>query len=64
MRFTDSPYEDMMRQKPTGRRAAAQAPPVLPPGHRCHNCPYGRDAPCLGVCLQQLMRKEEDKCSL
>lgn len=54
-RFTDSPYERLMTQKPNERRAAVNPPSAFPPGHPCLGCPYGRNAPCLGVCYQKLM---------
>ena len=57
MRFTDSPYERMMTQVPTERREV-HGPPALPPTHPCHGCPYRRDAPCLGVCYRDLLRKK------
>lgn len=25
----------------------------------CYGCPYGRTSPCVGVCLQKLMKKKE-----
>ena len=55
MRFTDSPYERLMTQTPPGREKAP-ASPVRPPGHPCHGCPYGRDAPCLGICYKKLLK--------
>ena len=55
IRFTDSPYEKMMQQVPTEQREA-HGPPAYPPGHPCHGCPYGRDAPCLGVCYRKLIK--------
>lgn len=54
--FTNSPYEKMMMQVPDGRRAAVQPPPVFPPGHPCHGCPYGRGAPCVGICYRELLK--------
>lgn len=51
--FTDSPYERMMMQKPRGGQRET-APSPYPPGHGCHGCPYGRDRPCLGVCIKKL----------
>lgn len=51
--FTDSPYEYLMTQKPTGGRRE-NAPSPYPPGHECHGCPYGRDRPCLGACIKKL----------
>ena len=59
MRFTDSPYERMMTQVPTERREVHE-PPALPPNHPCYGCPYGRTAPCLGVCYRKLMQKRSD----
>ena len=58
MRFTDSPYERLMTQTPPGREKAP-APPVRPPGHPCHGCPYGRDAPCLGICYKKLLKRSD-----
>lgn len=57
MRFTDSPYEKIMTQIPMGKRAADFSPPSFPPGHPCHGCPYGKGAPCIGVCLRKLMKR-------
>ena len=54
--FTDSPYERMMQQIPDERRAADLSPPVFPPGHPCHGCPYGRGAPCVGICYRKLLK--------
>lgn len=63
-RFTDSPYESMMQQKPYSRRAA-DVPPSFPPGHPCHNCSYGKNGPCLGICYRELLQKKEGKkCGL
>ena len=58
MRFTDSPYERLMTQTPPGREKAP-ASPVRPPGHPCHGCPYGRDAPCLGICYKKLLKRSD-----
>ena len=55
MRFTDSPYERMMTQIPTETREA-HGPPVRPPDHPCYGCPYGRDAPCIGICYKKLLK--------
>lgn len=64
--FTDSPYEYMMTQKPdAGRRG--NAPSLYPPGHQCYGCPYGKDRPCLGVCIKELgssLRKRTDNGDL
>lgn len=53
-RFTDSAYEMMMTQKPHTGRQTETEPPRYPPGHKCHGCPYGRDRPCLGMCMKDL----------
>lgn len=58
-RFTDSPLEYMMAQKPHTGRQAETGPPRYPPGHKCHGCPYGRDRPCLGVCMKDLQKGEK-----
>ena len=55
MRFTNSPYEKIMQQVPRGRERL-RASPVFPPGHPCHGCPYGKDAPCVGICYRNLMK--------
>lgn len=52
--FTDSPYEYMMQQEPEPGRPERVGAPQYPPGHRCHGCPYGRDRPCIGVCMKEL----------
>jgi len=56
MRFTDSPYEQMMQQIPAGRETAL-GPPALPPEHPCYGCPYGRNAPCIGTCYRNLVKR-------
>lgn len=62
MRFTDSPFERMMTQRPAPSRAAP-ASPVHPPGHPCRRCPYGRDAPCIGICYQNLKKEREENAA-
>lgn len=54
-RFTNSPYERMMTQKPKAGRLSGTEPPRFPPGHKCHGCPYGRDMPCVGLCLKEIL---------
>ncbi|NBJ95064.1 hypothetical protein D5281_21505 [bacterium 1xD42-62] len=58
MRFTNSPFERMMTQRPSPGRAAP-ASPVHPPGHPCHRCPYGLNAPCVGICYKNLKKERE-----
>ena len=60
MRFTDSPYERMMTQVPHGIREAL-GPPDRPPDHPCYGCPYGQNAPCLGICYRKLIKNRSDK---
>ena len=45
MRFTNSPFETMMKQKP---RPQAPATPKPPRGSRCSGCPYWRG---IGLCV-------------
>lgn len=54
-RFTDSPYEYLMTQKPCAGREADSGPPLHPPGSRCAGCPYGNGQPCIGVCIKKLL---------
>ena len=44
MRFTDSPFEKMMKQKP---RPQAPAPAKPPRGSRCSGCSYWRHRLCV-----------------
>ena len=56
-RFTDTPSKKYFPDPP--RRAVWDPPPpALPPTHPCHGCPYRRDAPCLGVCYRDLLRRK------
>lgn len=52
MRFTNSPYEEIMKQIP--KRQQETPPPVFPPEHPCHECPYCKGGPCLGICYRKL----------
>lgn len=54
--FTDSPYERMMTQNHLSGREA-RLPPAPPSDSPCCGCPYGRDAPCLGICYRKLMKR-------
>ena len=51
MRFTDSPFEKMMKQKP---RPQAPAPAKPPRGSRCSGCPYWRGIGCVS-CYRELI---------
>ena len=52
MRFTDSPFEKMMKQKPHPQAPSA---PKAPRGSRCSGCPYWRGIGCVS-CYLELMR--------
>ena len=52
-RFTDSPYEYMMAQKPSARQARETGSPSPP--EKCRGCPYGLGRPCVGICMKDLM---------
>lgn len=52
MRFTDSPFEKMMKQKPFPQAPSA---PKAPRGSRCSVCPYWRGIGCVS-CYRELMR--------
>lgn len=53
-RFTDSPYEYMMTQKPSARQERETGPPPSRPD-KCRGCPYGCGRPCVGICMKDLM---------
>ena len=60
MRFTNSPYEKMMQQKPRPQAPAPAKPPrgsrcSGPRGSRCSGCPYWRGIGCVS-CYRELMR--------
>lgn len=60
MRFTDSPYERMMAQRPAERQEPE--PPIqLPEEHPCHGCPFGRGSPCIGICYRKLTKRSDKK---
>lgn len=52
-RFTDSPYEYMMAQKPSARQARETGSPSSL--EKCRGCPYGLGRPCVGICMKDLM---------
>lgn len=49
--FTDSVYEKMMTQRPSGRHDDTPSVPYSP---ACKGCPYKGQAPCVGYCIKQL----------
>ena len=51
MRFTNSPFEKIMKQKP---RPQAPATPK-PRGSRCSGCPYWRGISCVS-CYRELLK--------
>ena len=52
MRFTDSPYEDFMKEKSYFKGV----PPNLPPkGSRCDGCPYWHGIGCVFCYREQLL---------
>lgn len=53
-KFTDSPYEVMMKQKPYSGRPPEVEPPLFLSGDKCNGCPYGQAKPCMGICLKDL----------
>lgn len=54
-RFTDSPYEYLMTQKPHVGKKEDAGPAPCPPGSRCAGCPYGKERSCIGVCIKKLI---------
>jgi hypothetical protein len=52
--FTDSPFERMMMQKPSGRHETE----ALPPGHPCRGCEYYKGEICVGICWKEFFRTE------
>lgn len=60
-RFTESPYEYMMTQKPYAGKEADSGPVAQLPESRCVSCPYGKGKPCIGVCIQKLLSETTDQ---
>ena len=58
MRFTNSPYEDFMKEKSYFKGV----PPNLPPkGSRCDGCPYWHGIGCMFCYREQLKHKMGEK---
>lgn len=57
MRFTDSPYEALMRRNrgPTPDSPRLEA---LPEGHPCRGCAFRTGGPCVGNCYKKLLKGE------
>lgn len=60
-RFTDSPYEYLMTQKPYVGKEAGSGSVPQPPGSRCVSCPYRKEKPCIGVCIQNLLSETTNR---
>lgn len=58
-RFTDSPYEYLMTQKPYAGGERDSGPVPYPPQSRCAGCPYGSGKPCIGVCMKKLLSQSK-----
>lgn len=58
-RFTDSPYEYLMTQRPYAAKEADAGLPPYPPESRCAGCPYGSGKPCIGVCMKKLLSQSK-----
>jgi hypothetical protein len=52
MYFTNSPFERMMMEKPSGRPDME----ALPPGHPCRGCEYIKDGTCVGICWWEFFK--------
>ncbi len=51
-RFTDSPYERMMTQKPSGGGKPHRI--TLPKTHPCYGCVFANQV-CVGICHRELL---------
>ena len=54
-RFTDSPYEYMMTQKPEAGLPQESEARNDPSKNLCGTCPYGRGRPCVSVYMKKLL---------
>lgn len=57
--FTNSPFEYMMTQKPRQIHENKTAHDFSK--KQCIDCPYGRNRPCIGVCMKELLTKRKGK---
>lgn len=57
MRFTNSPYEKMMREIPRYER---RSPPKAVADSPCHGCPYWRGICCV-PCYRELLGGAKDR---
>jgi len=53
MRFTNSPYEDFMKEPPYLRLPSG--PLSAPEGTLCHKCPYWKGIRCV-TCYRELLK--------
>ena len=58
--FTDSPFEKMMKQRPSGCREPVAAPP---PDSPCRGCTIWRGMACLGMCHRKTHPAKEGATS-
>lgn len=56
MKFTNSPYEELMQEPPRYRPAP---PSLAPKGTRCHGCPYWRGIKCVS-CYRDLLKESRN----
>lgn len=56
MKFTDSPFEELMQEIP---RYRPEPPQPAPRGTRCHGCPYWRGIRCVS-CYRDLLKGGRD----
>jgi len=54
MRFTNSPYEKMMQEKPRYPITIPNGRPA--PNSQCHDCPYRNGSICVGMCYREMIR--------
>lgn len=60
MRFTDNPFELLMKQKP---RPGREEIPQPPEGSPCRQCSFWRGMVCVGLCYREFMAKVEKDTS-
>jgi len=60
-RFTDSPYEYMMSQKPHAERTQEKAPQAHATDNKCEGCAYGQGRRCVGICMKDLIASSKKR---
>lgn len=53
VKFTNSPFEKMMSQRPASSRTGEASGTVS--SNRCGGCSYAKQHPCIGYCIKELM---------